>query len=85
MTATANHVGVANSYSGLSGALVIRIWAEQGASVPLRARITHSNDIEGRERVTSTASSADDIERTVRTWLDSFVGSIRVVDSGRSA
>jgi hypothetical protein len=81
VTGAANHAGVPHSYAGPTGALAIRIWVEQVSPVQLRARITHSSDVEGFERVTSAACSTDEIEKTVRLWLESFVGSIELIES----
>jgi hypothetical protein len=82
VTRGANHAGVQHSHAEPTGALAIRIWVEQVSPVQLRARITHSSDLEGREHVTSAAGSADEIEKTVRLWLESFVGSIELIESG---
>jgi hypothetical protein len=76
---------VSHSHAEAAGALAIRIWVEQVSPMQLRARITHSSDVEGSERVTSSASSTDEIEKTVRVWLESFVGSIQLIDSGWNA
>jgi hypothetical protein len=73
---------VPHSHAEPTGALAIRIWVEQVSPVQLRARITHSSDVEGQERITSAASSADEIEKTVRLWLEAFVGSIELIESG---
>jgi hypothetical protein len=82
VTRTADYVGVSNSHAETTGALAIRIWVEQVSPVQLRARITHSSDVEGQVRFISTASSADEIEQTVRQWLDAFVGSIELINAG---
>jgi hypothetical protein len=85
VTGWANHARVSSPHVQAAGALAIRIWVEQISPVQLRARITHSSDVEGSERITSSAGSTDEIERTVRLWLESFVGSIELLNSGLNA
>lgn len=63
-----------------AGVLAIRVWVEDSSPLELRARITRTNDLDGYEQVTSTASSTDEIEETVGRWLHSFVRSIEMVD-----
>jgi hypothetical protein len=55
------------------GVLVVRVWIESDPESELRARITQTLDIaNGEDRVT-TASSIEEIDATVRAWLEEFV------------
>jgi hypothetical protein len=56
-----------------SGVLVVRAWIE-GAPPQLKARITHTIDLDQREPETATVSSADQIQDEIRRWLDALVG-----------
>jgi hypothetical protein len=50
--------------------LVIRVWFEDGAEAPLRARITRTLDVSAPdERETSAAVSEQEIMRAVRGWI----------------
>jgi hypothetical protein len=55
-----------------SGVLVIRVWLEEGAEAPLRARITRQVDASEREPRESAASSEEEILDVVAGWLQAF-------------
>jgi hypothetical protein len=55
----------------LTGVLVIRAWVE-GDPPQLKARITHTLDLERGEERSATASSTEQIYAEVRFWLDAF-------------
>jgi hypothetical protein len=72
----------AETSSGITGLLVIRVWLEPEHRVTLRARITRSvsADPEGLDpnepiAKTITVATTEDALGAVRAWLDSFVGS----------
>lgn len=58
-----------------TGVLVIRVWAE-GDATSLRARITRTVDVSRRDEVSTVASSAEEVEAVVRTWLHDFRRSV---------
>jgi hypothetical protein len=58
-----------------TGVLIVRVWIEGNAATGLRARITRLTDISRQEQMVSTASSIDEIEAVVRSWLKTFTGS----------
>ena len=51
--------------------MVVRIWIE-GSGSGLRARLTHSLDLESREERSQAAASAEEIVRIVQEWIDAF-------------
>jgi hypothetical protein len=53
-----------------TGVLLVRLWVEGDPATGLRARITRTEDIEGGERVTTTAGTVEDVVVTVRRWLE---------------
>ena len=53
------------------GVMVVRIWTE-GPDGALRARLTHSLDLESREERSQAAASAEEIVRIVQEWIDAF-------------
>jgi len=55
-----------------TGVLVIRVWTEGDRAQGLRARITGTLDLTAPEEVSTTASSADEIEAVVHGWLREF-------------
>lgn len=56
-----------------TGLLVIRAWVESDPPGRLRGRITCTLDVISGEGVSTTASTAEEIETVVRDWLDRFV------------
>jgi hypothetical protein len=60
-----------------TGVLVIRIWAESDQSPSLRARITRTLDLTQRDEVSTRASSAEEIEAVVHTWLGEFARGVQ--------
>ncbi len=74
-----NAPAVSHPHPEAVAVLAIRIWVEQISPLQLRARITRTNDVEGRDQVMSVVSTTDEIEETVRLWLHSFVESIEMV------
>jgi hypothetical protein len=58
------------------GVLAIRIWVEQASPHQLRARITSTTDVEGRNEVIATATTADEIEKAVGQWFHAYVTSL---------
>jgi len=56
-----------------AGVLWIRVWVEKTSPLELRARITRANDLDRRDQVVSTASTTDEIEEVVGSWLHLFV------------
>jgi hypothetical protein len=60
-----------------TGVLVIRIWAESDQSPSLRARITRTLDLTRRDEVSTRASSAEEIEAVVHTWLREFARGVQ--------
>lgn len=54
-----------------AGVMVVRIWVE-GAHDSLRARLTHTLDLDGAEQTTQTAASVEEILKVVREWLHVF-------------
>jgi hypothetical protein len=55
-----------------TGVLVVRAWLEGERPGTLRARITSTLDLSRRDVAVSAASSAEEIQRAVRAWLDEF-------------
>lgn len=53
--------------------LVLRVWLEDEPEPKLRARVTRTVDLAGREEVSSTAGSAEEILSIVRAWIEEFV------------
>lgn len=54
--------------------LIIRVWLEDHPTAPMRAVITQQSDVEDDgPPVRLTASSAYDVCRIVRTWLNELV------------
>lgn len=58
-----------------AGVLAIRVWIEETSPLQLRARITHICDLDRRDQVISVASTTDEIEDAVGSWLRLFVES----------
>ena len=52
--------------------LVVRVWRGDDTPAHLRARITRTMDLQAGERIITTASTAEEIEATFRSWLDAF-------------
>ena len=52
--------------------LVVRIWTES-ATGSLRARITQTLDVDGREQTSEAVATGEQILSTVREWIDAFV------------
>ena len=55
-----------------TGVLVIRVWAESDDGPSLRARITRTLDLTQRGELSTPASSAEEIEAVVHSWLHEF-------------
>jgi hypothetical protein len=55
-----------------TGVLVVRVWIEGDQPQRLRGRITRTSDVTRRDEVSTLASSAQEIESVVQTWLDEF-------------
>ncbi len=55
-----------------AGVIVVRVWVERGAPMPLRARITASSDLSTDKQTISFAAGAEEIMAAVRAWLDTF-------------
>ncbi len=53
-----------------SAALVVRVW--QPRSQELRARITHTQDLSGRNEVVLTTTDPEEVIREVQRWLRAF-------------
>jgi hypothetical protein len=53
-----------------TGVLVIRVWMEHPSEI--RARITHTLDVNSTRELTTTAFSSTEISATVIAWLDGF-------------
>jgi hypothetical protein len=57
--------------------LVVRVWVEGDQPQRLRGRITRTSDVTRRgDEVSSVASSAQEIETVVQTWLSEFERSV---------
>jgi hypothetical protein len=54
------------------GVILIRIWLEEGADSPLRARITSTTDISRRPEETWSSVSAGEVMHLVQEWLIKF-------------
>jgi len=61
-----------------TGALVIRVWVERNSWPSLKARITRTLDVVTEEEVTTGATSIEQIETIVRSWLESYVRSAEI-------
>jgi len=59
-----------------SGVLVVRAWIE-GIPPQLKARITHTVDLEGGETESATAASVAQIHAEVDRWLDALEAGAR--------
>lgn len=59
-----------------TGVLVIRVWIERTSPLQLRARITRTSDVRSRDEISSAASTTEEIETVVRSWLEEFVASV---------
>lgn len=57
-----------------TGVLVVRVWVEGDPTTGLRARITRNVDVGKRDDEVTVASTVEDIEATVRSWLAEFTG-----------
>lgn len=55
-----------------TGVLVIRVWTEEAVPWQFRGRITRTSDITRRDEVSTAASSAQEIQAVVQTWLVEF-------------
>ena len=53
-----------------SAALVVRVW--QPSNEELRARITHTQDLSGRDEVVLTTTDPEEVVREVQRWLRAF-------------
>lgn len=58
---------------GQVGLLVVRAWVEPDGERGLRARITQTLDLAGRDESVTVVSSAEEVLAAVRTWLDAFL------------
>jgi hypothetical protein len=56
-----------------TGVLVVRAWLDDGRSGGLRARITWTADVSGRELTRLTASGQEQIHEAVDVWLEAVV------------
>jgi hypothetical protein len=52
-----------------TGVMIIRVWREISG---LRARVTHTLDVEGGEESVNVVGSADEIQAVVTEWLRRF-------------
>lgn len=55
-----------------TGVLVIRVWTD-GEPPTVRARITHRSDVTGPDQTVTFASTVDDINAAVASWLQAFL------------
>jgi hypothetical protein len=55
-----------------SGVLVLRVWTEPQADVPLRAKITAERDLNAAGRTEVAAAGLPEIVDVVRAWLEEF-------------
>ena len=53
--------------------LVLRVWIEHGAALPLRAYIRETSDVSRGFERTSHHADVDVAVQSVRTWLDAFI------------
>jgi hypothetical protein len=56
-----------------SGVLVLRVWAEARADMPLWATITAERDLDAAARTEVAAAGLPEIVDLVRAWLEEFV------------
>jgi hypothetical protein len=63
-----------------AGVLAIRVWIEETSPLQLRARITHTCDLDRRDQIISVASTTDEIEDAVSLWLRLFVESSQLTE-----
>jgi len=55
------------------GVLIVRVWLEGSPELRLRARITRTLDVTSEAEEVTTTSSVEEVQATVRRWLDDFV------------
>jgi hypothetical protein len=55
-----------------TGVLVIRVWMEDMRGTRMRARITHTLDVRGRDTTVTIATDPGEIHRTISAWLKAF-------------
>ncbi len=67
-------MGAARERTGL---FMVRVWTEDQAAQPFRARVTSVLDVAAPEQVVNTSASADDICDRLRAWLDAFTSAER--------
>ncbi len=54
--------------------MIIRVWIEDGSTVPLRAQVSVTHDVEGGIEHTMTLVHAADVTRAVDDWIAEMVG-----------
>ena len=54
------------------GVLVIRVWFEGSPEAQLRARITRTLDVTNETEEVTATSSVEEVQATVRQWLNDF-------------
>lgn len=64
-----DHAGSA----GPVGLLTLRAWLEEGAQPPLRVRVTRLDEVTSGEPTSFVTASVEDIESTLRDWLQRFL------------
>jgi hypothetical protein len=67
-------MGAARERTGL---FMVRVWTEDQAAQPFRARVTSVLDVAAPEQVVNASASADDICDRLRAWLDAFTSAER--------
>lgn len=67
-----------------TGLLIVRVWIEGDASDSgLRARITHTLDLATGAEVVTAAATPDQIQATVREWLEAYLAGCSIRARGR--
>jgi hypothetical protein len=56
-----------------SGLYLMRVWIEDGS---VRARITETLDLTGREQTTLAVAGNDEIEARLHSWLQAFTAPV---------
>ena len=59
-----------------TAALAIRLWVESTSPLEVRARIIATLDVSGKDEVSTTVATTEEIESAVREWLREFVDSV---------
>ena len=59
--------------SDRTGVLIVSLWIDSNPHDGFRARITHTLDSSGKERMMATAADPEGIYAAVRSWVEGFV------------